>query len=326
MPRKARDERLDTRTARLKLAVRREPYWRTIQEGRAIGYRRLAGKAGRWIGRHYDPAGGRQYRAFGSADDYMEADGLDTLTFAQAQTRALDWFRDLARAGGKVDAPVTVAEAAEHYLADYRARGGKALRYMETTFNAHILPKLGDKKLAELTPALIRGWHRALATAPPRLRTSLAATQPNVRELNPDDVDAHRARRATANGILTMLKAALNLAYREGKVASDDAWRRVRPFQKVAAARVRYLSDGEAARLVNACPPDLRALVTAALLTGCRYAELTTLLPEDVDLGAGVLTVRASKSGSARAVVLTDEGLAESARLFEKLFAKSASS
>lgn len=35
------------------------------------------------------------------------------------------------------------------------------------------------------------------------------------RALRPDDAEAQRARRATANGILTMLKAALNLAYRE---------------------------------------------------------------------------------------------------------------
>jgi hypothetical protein len=46
MPRKARDERLDNRTARLKLTPRREPYWRAIQQGRLIGYRRLSGGKG----------------------------------------------------------------------------------------------------------------------------------------------------------------------------------------------------------------------------------------------------------------------------------------
>ncbi|MBV8093007.1 MAG: hypothetical protein JO110_07200 [Acetobacteraceae bacterium] len=56
-----------------------------------------------------------------------------------------------------------------------------------------------------------------------------------------------------------MLKAALNLAYREGRVARDDAWRRVKPFQKVAAARVRYLTDEEALRLMNAAPAELRS-------------------------------------------------------------------
>jgi integrase len=109
--------------------------------------------------------------------------------------------------------------------------------------------------------------------------------------------------------VLTLLKAALNFAYREGKVPSDDAWRRVEAFKKVQAARIRYLTDDEATRFVNACTPDLRRLVIAALLTGCRYQELATLRPTDVDLDAAVLTIRASKSGSARAVVLTDEAV-----------------
>ncbi len=321
MPRKARDERLDTRTARLKLPVRREPYWRSIQEGRAIGYRRLpGGKAGTWVGRHYDPDLGRRYEALGVADDRCEADGLATLTFAQAQERANEWFRALARQGGKTVEPITVEQAAEHYLKDYRARGGKAYSYFKTTFDAHILPQLGDTLLSNLTPAIIRDWHRKLATTPPRLRSSPNASKPRYRELVPDDADAHRARRATANGILTMLKAALNLAYREGQVASDDAWRRVKPFQKVGAARIRYLTDDEATRLVNACPVDLRALVAGALLTGCRYQELATLRPMDVNLDAGVVTIPMSKSGAARTVVLTEEAQ----RFFQQVMASKA--
>jgi integrase len=310
MARKSRDERLDTRTARLRLAPRREPYWRNIQEGRAIGYRRAAGgKAGTWIARHYDPtaATARQYQSLGVADDFMDADGATTLTFTQAQDKARAWFADLARAGGKVSAPITVREAVKEYEADYTARGGKALAAMKAGIDAHILPKLGERKVADLTAAVIRAWHRGLATAPARLRTGAKATAPKVREIAADDADAHRARRSTANRLLTTLKAALNLAYREGKVPADDAWRRVQPFQKVDTAKVRYLTDDETTRLVNACGADLRAIVTAALLTGCRYGELTTLRPGDVDLDANMLTIRASKGGAARHIVLTDE-------------------
>jgi integrase len=128
-----------------------------------------------------------------------------------------------------------------------------------------------------------------------------------LRPLPADDADAFRARRATANRILSQLKAALNLAYREGHAPTDDPWRRVKPFPKVDAAHVRYLTDEEAQRLVNSCKPDLRELVTAALLTGCRYQELATLRPADIDLDAGVLLIRAAKGGEARHVVLTDE-------------------
>jgi len=41
----------------------------------------------------------------------------------------------------------------------------------------------------------------------------------------------------------------------------------------VAAARVRYLTVAEAKRLLNACNPDFRRLVQAALATGARYGE-----------------------------------------------------
>ena len=44
-----------------------------------------------------------------------------------------------------------------------------------------------------------------------------------------------RRRRASANRVLTYLKAALNLAWRNGLVPSDDAWRRVKPFRSVEA-------------------------------------------------------------------------------------------
>jgi integrase len=308
--RKTRDDRLDTRTARLKLVPRREPYWRTIQEGRAIGYRRLAGgRAGTWIARHYDAVQGRQYRALGAADDFMDADGDRTLNFGQAQDRARAWFALIARSGGRLQAPITVADAVEHYLADYRARGGRVARYLETTFNAHILPTLGGRKVSELTTREIHDWHRRLAETPPRLRTSASAPTRNVRMVAPDDADGRRARRATANNILMMLRAALNFAFRQQRVTSDEAWRRIEPFEKVTAPRIRYLTDDEARRLVNACPDDLRVLVTAALLTGCRYAELASLRAGGVDVAAGVLTISAdvSKGGRARTVVLTEE-------------------
>jgi len=104
------------------------------------------------------------------------------------------------------------------------------------------------------------------------------------------------------------LKAALNHAFREGRCASDDAWRRVQPFREADAARVRYLSDDEARRLVNGCSPDFRRLVVAALLTGARYGELCAALVDDFDATAGTLRVRVSKAGKPRHIVLTSEG------------------
>lgn len=307
MPRKARDERLDTRTARLKLPVRREPYWRNIAEGHAIGYRRVAGgNSGRWIARHYDPDREpiRLYHALGTADDLIDADGSTILTFAQAQDAAGEWFKSIKNPA--TTEPMTVEQAAEHYLRHYAAKGGKQEAATRQTIAAHILPTLGDRLLEDLTPAIIKAWRDVLATSPARLRSG----KEGVRKLRAaTDAATRRARRATANRILTVLKAMLNVAYQDGLVASDDAWRRVKPFADTQAAKVRYLTDDEAARLVNACSPDFRLLVTAALLTGCRYGELCNLRAGDIDLANGSATVREAKGGKPRVVTLTGEAV-----------------
>lgn len=107
---------------------------------------------------------------------------------------------------------------------------------------------------------------------------------------------------------VTVLKALLNHAWREGMVANDAAWRRVTPYKGVEEARLRYLSQEECVRLVNACDPDFRPLVQAALYTGCRYGELITLRVADFNADAGTLLIRQSKSRKARHVVLTEKG------------------
>ena len=161
------------------------------------------------------------------------------------------------------------------------------------------------------------GWHPVRDSNPCRRRERAVNSVPGRLGLYGD---AERARRATANRILTVLKAALNLAFRDGHVVTDEAWRRVRPFQKVEAPRIRFLTDDEARRLVNACPEDLRQLVIAALLTGCRYGELTAMRVADVDLEARTMHVPQAKGGRPRHVALTDEAV----RFFRGLVADQA--
>ncbi len=87
---------------------------------------------------------------------------------------------------------------------------------------------------------------------------------------------------------------------------SDHAWRRVRPFAKVEEAVVRYLTPDEARRLVNACGGEFRKLVQAAILTGCRYSELSRLTCSDYNPDSGTLAIRLAK-GRLRHVVLTED-------------------
>jgi integrase len=139
------------------------------------------------------------------------------------------------------------------------------------------------------------------------LRTKPGKAQ-KVRDTG-DDPEGPRRRRATANRILTVLKAALNHAWREGKVPSDDTWRRVAPFREVDAARVRYLDREECRRLVNASPQPLRTIVRGALWSGARYSELARMHVSDFHRDSGTLLVRTSKAGKVRHIELTAEGL-----------------
>jgi integrase len=317
MARTLQDAKLDTRAARLRLRKRREPYWRSISEGLAVGYRKGV-KGGTWIARHYTTEHGRRFHSIGTADDIADADGAHVLSFAQAQEAARKWFAHLARhdRGDVRSGPYTVSECLGDYLTwlqGHRKTGDDA-RYR---INALIVPKLGQTQCDRLTTAEIQKWLRDRAASPARLRAKKDAKMPKFREFNKSDGDAARRRRASANRTLTVLKAALNRAWREGKIPSDEPWRRVEPFEEVDAARIRYLTIVEAKRILNGCAPDFRRLTQAALATGARYGELTALRVSDFNPDSGTIHVRTSKSGKGRHIVLNDEGAA----LFKSLAA-----
>lgn len=304
MARTVRNSKLDTRSARARLVLRDSPYWVPLAPGCALGYRKGA-KGGVWLAKIVRGEL-RQQTALGPADDALDPDGMLAISYAQAQTRAREWFADVVRPEAPLG-PYTVRQAIADYLDWFRTTGRKSLNETTASTNAFILPQLGSEDVRSLTPIRLRRWLMDIAAAPPRLRTRPGQEQ-NVRD-TADDPEAPRRRHATANRILTVLKAALNHAWREGKVASDDAWRRVVPFREADAARVRYLDRGECGRLVNASPEPLRTLVRGALFTGARYSELARMRVADFSRDSGTLLVGTSKAGRVRHIELTAEGL-----------------
>jgi integrase len=306
MPRTLTDVRLDSRAARARLAQRPEPHWRSMSDGLAIGYRRGL-KGGTWVARHYAADTGRRFESLGTADDVVDAGGDTVLNFNQAQAAARKWFAALAN---PVLAPLTVRQCLADYLA-YTQTYKKGALIVRSQMNAHILPKLGDLFCDKLTKDQIESWLHALATAPAKSRGG------NYRPFDNSDPEAIRRRQSSANRCLTTLKAALNRAWADEKLASDAAWRRVKPFEGVDAARVGHLAVTEAQRLINACQPDFRKLVQAALVSGARYGELCRMTVADFNPDAGTVHVRTSKNRKSRHIVLTAEGVA----LFKSLAA-----
>jgi integrase len=288
MPRTVRERKLDTPAARAKLKPSGKPYWRAIDVGLHLGYRRGL-NGGRWVLRRY--LGNEKYavETIAIADDHSAADGAGILDFFQAQRRAREAaakFKEPARG------PFTISMAMAAYFTRRENDGAKSLAGDRGRASKHILPALGDVLVADLTRDMLSQWLAGLAG----------------KAQNGQDAEAVRQHRASANRVLTILRAALNQAFRDGKVASDVPWRIVKPFREVDAPRLRYFTTDEIKRLVNAAQGSFRGLVLAALHTGCRYGELTRLCTGDFNPDSGTVFVGQSKSGKARHVVLTDEG------------------
>jgi integrase len=285
-----------------------------MDAGAYIGYRRLASGSGSWIARFRDAEGNQHYQALGSADDTREPDRLNVFTFGQAQEVARQFFarktRELAGLDAPYEGPLTIETALREYLAFRRRRGSKGVEADAKQAEARIIPVLGAIEVEKLTAKRINDWLSELAESARRVRTAKTSAIQATRDFDREDSEEIRKRRSTANRVLTILKAALNHAFIEGRTPSDGAWRRVRPFKGVDAARIRFLTTDEARRLCNACEPDFRALVQGAVATGARYGELVRLRVVDFNSQAETVTIRESKTGRARHVALASEGAA----------------
>jgi integrase len=120
--------------------------------------------------------------------------------------------------------------------------------------------------------------------------------------------DERRKRRTTANGTLSILRSALSMAFREGKIGNDNAWKFARGFPHVNVARVEDLSWTNAKRLVDAARPDLRRLILAGLYTGCRLSELFSITAADLLEQRMALYIHPQKTYRGRTIALPEEG------------------
>ena len=153
----------------------------------------------------------------------------------------------------------------------------------------------------------MRTWHRDIAKRGTRVRTKRG--EPRTYHDIKGDPEAERRRQASANRCLSVLKAALNHTWREGK-CELGAWPRVKPFKGVNLPRSRYLTLDECTRLINATSDNFRVLVQAALQTGARYQEIARLRVSDFRRDAGTVHVRKAKTHKDRHIFLTEEGVA----------------
>jgi integrase len=296
--------RLDSPTARAKLKKGRQGHWQALAPKIHLGYQHLKGTAaGRWLLRRHLGANNYRVIGLGLADDTDDPNGTTILSFDQAKSKALSKIET----GDTKIINLTVRQAFDRYV-KFKESEGASVADVKSRGTAHILPELGDLVVSELTDDVLRGWRNTLANSPAQRRPKAGKPQYKPKP-DPADDEGIRKRRASANRVLTMLKAILNKAFDDKLISNRDAWgRRLKPFKEVDSPPVRYLTLAEVQRFYNGCEEGFRPLAQGALQTGARYAELGRLIVADFNSDSGTVAIRKSKSGKARHIILTEEG------------------
>ena len=181
----------------------------------------------------------------------------------------------------------TFSDALERYRTEiliYEKASNKNL----ANYLAYWEKELGAYAMADITPALIVSARNKL----------LGSKGKFGRERSP----------TTANRYVSALSHVFTVAI------NDWEWLEIHPVRKISKlkqprGRVRFLSDDERERLLEACKdtdnPHLYNIVVLALSTGARKMEVVGLRWKDIDLERGTIILHETKNGERRVIPIT---------------------
>lgn len=281
--------KIDTVTARDKLKARHAPYWQKIRSECHIGYRKTtAESSGVWIARFRNDEGKYQLSSLGALD------GLpDHRRYDEAVKQADEWFKH--RTAGGTHETITVGEACKRYVQKQKDEGKTAgAKDLEMRFKRWMYSdkKLNDTLVTKLTQGQVQDWRVKLATLPAILQDKTKT--------------GSKPRSASSiNREMAVLKAALNLALRDGHATSDTAWKyKLTPIKNATGRRDCYLDVTQRRALIAHAQTDLAALLRALSLVPFRPGAMAALTAGSFDKRLGVLSVGKDKAGQDRKITL----------------------
>jgi integrase len=282
--------RIDTVAARDKLKPRRGPYWHRAAKGCYVGYRKMTQHGhGAWLARARDD-GAKVQQLYKPLGEFKEL--ADHLRFDAAQKAAQAWFEHLGRGGTAQVA--TVSDVCSRYVRHLKAtKTERAAQDAEARFKNYVLvdAKLAATELPKLTPAQLEAWRKALKALPTRSGANRGQGRSD----------------STLNRDMTCFRAALNLAYLDGLLTTDHAWRsKLRPIRNADQRRELYLDRAQRLKFIETSPPDLAAFLRGLCQLPLRPGALANLTTGDFDRRLKVLKIGQDKSGKDRRIKLPD--------------------
>src|SRR6201987_2538127 len=247
---------LESRSARLRLKVRRSPYaGPSLARGISLMYRRNRTN-GTWVLKATDGHGAYWTKGFALADDFENSDGKAVLTFYEAQDAA----KRLARGedGSADTGPITVDGALKDYRHDLETRNANP--YNAESPRVHLMNVLLAKPVQLLNAHELKKWRDGL-----------------LGNLAP----------ATVNRVCRCLFAALELArHHNERIQNRQAWEvGLAGLPDAQEARNVILSDDKVREFVAAAyaqDSKLGLLIDVLAVTGARPSQVVRLRVEDL--------------------------------------------
>lgn len=267
------------------LKARREPYWQRLDVGQHLGYR---APAGTWVAKWYDPeTRTKHYCALGEFRSLAPHE-----RYGAALKAAREWLSHVS-GGGSTGKAATVKEACEAYA---KGRPEDAARFRRHVYSDPI----AKVPLTKLTQKHVKVWRERLAAKPAPVafrKDGKAKTKP---------------RSASAlNRDMTALRAALNRAFEDGDVLTDQAWRvALKPVKNADRRRDVYLTREERRAILASLPDDAAAFVRGLCALPLRPGALAELRADDFNPRTAELKIGKDKSGQDRKIKLPAETVA----------------
>jgi integrase len=271
MSRNLIEAQLTTPSARQKLAS--GMHWRSLDADVHLGYRKGI-RGGRWLVRWRTGHGYRQ-EVIGAADDFIESDGMHSLSFHQASSKArvIIAQRRANAIAGTGTGPLTVRDVINEYIADRETRELGYNRDARYRLGRYVLKtSLAERELHTITELDLQCWRNALPT---RLARSTVRRHAS---------DLKAALNRAARLYRPRLPADLHVVIRVGLASSEHLTPKSRPAQILSDEQVRAIV--EAARQVDeqdGWDGDLFRIILILAATGARFSQIARLCVHDLE-------------------------------------------